>query len=557
MKLCNILMFDDTIEIFTILVCFLPADSIHWTGSDGIIYILSFIGFTVFHDWESLVIEFEDIPRNRSTSATTNTCAIHMRFSDFLQGIQGVGIHRRIKRDKMTDKILRIIKKCLLFARITLPFFFFSMNLQRIYDYSFRILIVILPFMTFLSVFTSQKLWIPGVSFLKEWLLLAMLLCLFVLYIRWKMKIQWTKYDFLIWTYILLLSLITLFTTGISGLVYGGRYDFEFLVTFFVVFHGFSLLSRPTSYYVKLFLISGWIALFLGMLLKWPLSEDILLYFGYSGNPSNWQFGSAVPIFHGVEWANIRRFQGLFDGPNTMWAFLLLYIGIFTYYFRNYKKWHFFIGGIVLIFVACIIYTYSRSALLGFVGGVWFIILFSARYLYQHFPKQTISLFIIALFGIGAIFLQYGGNINAIIERGWSSKWHAERMVIGIKRVISNPIGQWLGSAGPAYRHVLNLEGKSRTEIEQMDVKYIPESWYIQQFIEGGFLWGIIFLILMLFILFWLFRVHVILFGMFTSILIMNLFLHTFESSMLVLSLFIIIGLYLASYSSRWSHASR
>lgn len=431
------------------------------------------------------------------------------------------------------------------------------MNFQRVYDYSLRVLIVILPFMTFLSVFTSQKLGIPGVSFLKEWLLFVMLLCLFVLYIQWKTKIQWTRYDLLIWAYIFLLSCITLFTTGISGLIYGGRYDFEFLVTFFIVFHGFSLLSKPASYYVKLFLISGGIALFLGMLLKWPLSEDILLYFGYSGNPSNWQFGSAVPIFHGVEWANIRRFQGLFDGPNTMGAFLLLYIGVFVYYFRNYKAWHFVIGGIVLVFAMCIIYTYSRSALLGFISGVWIIILFSARYLYKNFPKQTLALFIIALMGIGGIFLQYGGNVNAIIERGWSSKWHAERMLIGFKRFVAHPLGQWLGSAGPGYRYALHLEWKDRTEIEEMDVNYIPESWYIQQFIEWGVLGGILFLLVMGFILFWLLRVHVVLFGMFISLLVMNFFLHTFESSMLVLSLFIIVGLYLASYSSRRNHASR
>ncbi len=86
------------------------------------------------------------------------------------------------------------------------------------------------------------------------------------------------------------------------------------------------------------------------MLLKWPFSEDILLYFGYSGNPSNWQFGSAVPIFHGVEGANVRRFQGIFDGPNTMGAYLLVYMGIFTYYFRNKKDWYFVIGCVLFLF---------------------------------------------------------------------------------------------------------------------------------------------------------------------------------------------------------------
>jgi hypothetical protein len=80
------------------------------------------------------------------------------------------------------------------------------------------------------------------------------------------------------------------------------------------------------SYYLKLFVISGGIMLFLSGLLKWPLSEDILLAFGYCGNPSNWQACNGVPpIFHGIDGANVRRFQGLLDGPNTMGAFLILF----------------------------------------------------------------------------------------------------------------------------------------------------------------------------------------------------------------------------------------
>lgn len=121
-KLYNILMFLYSICVFTIFICFLPANCVHRACCNRIVYILSFIRFTVFHDRESLIVEFEDISRNCSTSTATNTCAIYMRFSNFLQGIQGVGVHRGVKKDKMTDKVLRIIKKCLLFARITLPF---------------------------------------------------------------------------------------------------------------------------------------------------------------------------------------------------------------------------------------------------------------------------------------------------------------------------------------------------------------------------------------------------------------------------------------------------
>jgi hypothetical protein len=108
--------------------------------------------------------------------------------------------------------------------------------------------------------------------------------------------------------------------------------------------------------------------IFISMLLKWPLSEDLLLYLWYSGSPSQWQFGSAVPIFHGVDWANVRRFQWLIDGPNAMAAFLLLYMGMLTYYFRAKKDWYFVIGTVNILLAILIFYTYSRSAVLGLIA---------------------------------------------------------------------------------------------------------------------------------------------------------------------------------------------
>jgi hypothetical protein len=348
---------------------------------------------------------------------------------------------------------------------------------------------------------------------------------------------------------------VTFFTTGITGLIYGGRYDFAFLVLFFIVYHGSWLLEQKHVYYIRLFLISSGVALFLSMLLKWPLSEDILLYFGYSGNPSNWEFGSSVPIFHGVEGANVRRFQGILDGPNTMGAFLLIYLGVFLYYFRYYRDWYFSLGLFAILMIGCIIYTYSRSALLGLIWGVGFSILFSARYLYRKYKVQTSILFIVSILWIIAVWLQYGGNLRAIIERGWSTKGHMERMIIGMDRAIESPLGQWLGSAGPGYRYILDLEKLSRPEREKLDVTYIPESWYIQQFIEGWFLWGILFILLMFLFLQWLYRVHIILAGTFLSILIMNFFLHTFESSLVSLSLFLLIGIFLSPHISQ-KHAT-
>ncbi len=57
-------------------------------------------------------------------------------------------------------------------------------------------------------------------------------------------------------------------------------------------------------------------------------------------------------------------------------------------------------------------------------------------------------------------------------------------MQVGVDRVKDHPFGQGLGSAGPGYRYVQDLSEMPRSQIESLDRYYIPESWYIQQFIE-------------------------------------------------------------------------
>lgn len=102
---------------------------------------------------------------------------------------------------------------------------------------------------------------------------------------------------------------ITIATTGISGLVYGGRYNIEFLLIYLLAYHGYPYLHFPLSRYLKVFLISAGGMLFVSGLLKYPLDEEYLQYFGYSTAISAWQFGDAPPIYHGIDGANVRRFQ--------------------------------------------------------------------------------------------------------------------------------------------------------------------------------------------------------------------------------------------------------
>ncbi|NRH20493.1 O-antigen ligase family protein [Candidatus Gracilibacteria bacterium] len=282
--------------------------------------------------------------------------------------------------------------------------------------------------------------------------------------------------------------------------------------------------------------------LFISGLLKWPLQEDILLYFGYSGNPSAWDFGGAPPIFHGIDGANVRRFQGLLDGPNTMGAFLIIFTGIFAYFTRFRKDWYFVISIVIIGLVGMIFYTYSRSAMIGIILAFLIVIFMSLRSLWRLYRFQLISVFLILSLMMSAIGVLYYDRAIAIVGRAGSTKGHAERMIVGAHRVMDYPFGQGLGSAGPAYRHIVDI---TSNDIIELDRFYIPESWYIQQFIEGGYIGGILFLCIIISIFGLLLCVHPILGALFAGVSFMNVFLHTFESSVVSLLLFMLVGIIL------------
>lgn len=83
-----------------------------------------------------------------------------------------------------------------------------------------------------------------------------------------------------------------------------------------------------------------------------------------------------------------------------MGAFLILFSGIFVYYTRMRREWYFVIGLIITGLFMMIVYTYSRSALLGALSGLAVAVIWSIRSLYRKYPRQLIAILIIGLLGI-------------------------------------------------------------------------------------------------------------------------------------------------------------
>lgn len=81
---------------------------------------------------------------------------------------------------------------------------------------------------------------------------------------------------------------------------------------------------------------------------------------------------------------------------------------------------------------------------------------------------------------------------------------------------------------------------------------YIPESWYVQQLVEGGVI-ACFFLLAFLSIVLVRLSRYPYLFGAFLGVMIMNIFLHSFESVHTVLALFTLLSAILPVYTSRVS----
>ncbi|MDD2745583.1 MAG: O-antigen ligase family protein [Candidatus Gracilibacteria bacterium] len=428
-------------------------------------------------------------------------------------------------------------------------------SLPQFFDLGFRFLLVILPFHVIMTVFFQEKIGIHNFTFYKELILLGLGIILCIQIFRKKIVLRFERIDWLLMAYFAWMILVTLFhPEPIAHLLYGGRYDFEFFLAFLLIRHGISMLSLRPMQYLRMFIISASAALAIGILVRWVFGETILLHFGFSGNLSNWMFGGSIPIYHGIDQANVRRFQGIFDGPNPAGFFIILYFGVMATYFQSAKKYHFLLGLWGIILVGVLIYTYSRSALLGFAAGMGVVILYFLPTIWKkHKSIMFWSIPFLMLF-LGMFFLKFEATLTKIVMREGSTKGHFERAVTGIERAKMKPLGSGLASAGPAYRFVHQpepneslFEGENKTEEDY----YIPESWFIQQLVEGGLIGFALFLAIMGTLALQLLKKNIFLFGSFIGMNMMNLVLHSYESSYISLLLFMMLALILYYDSSR------
>lgn len=401
-----------------------------------------------------------------------------------------------------------------------------------------KLILIIFPFYVFLTLSLKQITWLDFVGFfLKEFLLILAFFCLIYEFFKAKKIPKFDLLDYLIFWFFAYGIIITFANwLWLKSIFYWWRYDFIFLVAFLIYKHWAQFLKGSKDEFIKLFLYSGSLTLFFWILVKFILKEEVLTLFWYVDYVWNWVYSGWVPNYHWLENSWIRRFQGILEWPNAMWFFIILYSWFFTFLQKNKKEFYVFFFLIIMWFLLYL--TFSRSALLWVLSGIFIIFILNLKYFFKNYKKIFItSSVIFSIFWIITISL-FSKQLQNIVLRESSTEGHFTRMIIWIERFKQKPFWAWLSESWPAFRNIYP---------EKQDLKweefYIPESWFIQILVEWWIIYFSLFLAILWIIINKIYKKSITIFVTFFAILVMNIFLHIFEATYLSTLLFILLSL--------------
>lgn len=403
-----------------------------------------------------------------------------------------------------------------------------------------KILVILMPFYVFLAVFLSNITWFSSIGFFfKEFLIILLIWSLIFEFYKAKKIPKLDLLDYLIFFFIFYGIWITFINwLGFSSVIYGWRYDFMFLIVFLIYKHWKIFLKIKISELLKLFLYSASLSLFLGLLVKFVLWEEVLTIFWYTNYISDWTYKWWVPNYHWLENSWIRRFQWILEWPNPMAFFLIIFTSLFLAFQKNKQEFYVFLILVFLFFL--LILTFSRSAILWVFTNIFIIFLLNIKIIWKKYKKLFLSFSIFLLIFSVLFWFLFQENIKNIIIRKGSTSGHFERMIVWIKRFTEKPFWAGLAESGPAFRKIYPEKQTKKDEL-----KYIPESWFIQILIEWWIIYFLLYLSIISIILRKLYKNNLSIFFGFSAILVMSLFLHIFEATYLSIIIFSFIWLFL------------
>ena len=253
--------------------------------------------------------------------------------------------------------------------------------------------------------------------------------------------------------------------------------------------------------------------------------------------------GEKPPIYYLTWYQWTLRWQGLFSWPNNYWYFLVAFLPFVRRFFTNKIKKN---ENRTLSILALVVWIAWMAATLSRAVLVWMVVVFVAIYRNKlKSKKRWLIRWWVWILAILAIL--------SVIKRE-STIWHITSKLSTIPEVISHPFWHGLGSSWPAVHY---------------EWKYLPENYFLQIMLD---IWTIWFLFRAFSILYLLliqrkvsrfdkenlsneekYQLQVLykLQIWFFALLVMWLFLHVFEDSMVNYLFFTIYGIILGSLTTR------
>ena len=414
---------------------------------------------------------------------------------------------------------------------------------------AYHIIVTILSY--WLNIWLSQT----NISIIRD----AVWLCFVILTAIWNEDwIKWyrkKRKKVWIWLWILIafsLWISYLMWISLNNMMIWIKYWFYFLVIFltstfvwYTWIKKFNMKDFSWIQYLLMWILGIW---FIRQILK-IIKPDLFMNMWY-GELDDFNYWSNPPIYYLTSYEGTMRWQWLFAWPNNYGYFLIAFLPLilltrwetrqeFKDFIKHPKQNLNFLLTILRFVAICM--TLSRSAILWTAVVIAFL---AKNWIKQH---KKISIWILCILIAWIVWLSF--------LKPESTLGHFKANLTYIWEIINNPLWHWLWSSWPAIHHEWTM---------------LPENYFMQIMLDVWTMWFIlwcivIFLILMIFksiendfknwkysdedAAVFLQRKRLLLWWF--ALLIMWLFLHVFEDSMVNYLFFCIFGI-LSGYLSKF-----
>lgn len=257
------------------------------------------------------------------------------------------------------------------------------------------------------------------------------------------------------------------------GLKYWFYYLWIFLSASFIGFIGYKKLDKKDFLYLLYFIV--WIV-FVGFVrqLAKIIYPDFFLNIGY-GPLDDFLYGKNPPLYYLTGFEGTMRRQWLFAGPNNYWYFLVWFFPILLIWIWKLTKkgkdlWtkiNLLDLSLIILWLAAVLLTLGRWT---FIGIVFAWIITYTAWIRKHKKLFSVLLWILIL-AIAAL---------SIVKRQ-STLWHIQSKISALPYIFKNSLWYGLGSAGPAIHH---------------NWQFLPENYFFQLILDiwslGFIIWAIL-----------------------------------------------------------------